>query len=238
MKSLDNLTQYWVQSLTFKPASCSWLKGTWKCLAVVQQFGLNAGSVEHLPQSSDQCSCVFLQFNKRTALLGGSVGYILYNSVYYNLAFQLYIQCKNPSIHLLPFSSYPFAGVAAWAGTPSFPGHLLELLRKDWTVTPACPRSSLGTPPGGTAWNRHPGGIQEAPDTNAPLDVQWLHYELLPSIRAPHPISKGASSHCAEETLFIHLYHPSCYFIRNPTYLTRGEGSNVCVCVSSCLTHI
>ncbi len=92
--------------------------------------------------------------------------------------------------------------------TEAFPGQLGDI------IPPACPGSSPGSPPGGTrpehlprkASRRHPEQLPEPPQL-APLDVeeQQLYSELLPSDRAPHPISKGAPSHPAEKTNFGRL---------------------------------
>ncbi|XDV13813.1 hypothetical protein PO909_002140 [Leuciscus waleckii] len=102
-------------------------------------------------------------------------------------------------------------------------------------VPPACPRSSPGSPPSGThpehlprkASRRHPEQMPEPPQL-APLDVeeQRLYSELLPSDRAPHPISKGSPSHPAEKAHFGHLYPGSCLFDHDPQ-LSPGELENV-----------
>ena len=78
-------------------------------------------------------------------------------------------------------------------------------------VTPACPGPSSGSHPGGAcqehllrkASRGHPIEMPE-PRQLAPLDVeeQRLYSKLLPGDRAPHPISKGAPRHPAEETHF------------------------------------
>ena len=72
-------------------------------------------------------------------------------------------------------------------------------------------------------------GVQGASDIDAPLDVeeQRLYSELLPGDRAPHPISKGAPRHPAEETHFGRLYPGSYSFGHDPKFMTIGEGRNV-----------
>ena len=58
------------------------------------------------------------------------------------------------------------------------------------------------------------------PPQLAPLDVeeQWLYSELPPGDRAPHPISKGAPHHPAEETHFGRLYLGSYSFGHDPKF--------------------
>ena len=70
----------------------------------------------------------------------------------------------HPSIHFRPLIRGRVAGAAAWAGTPRlpsprtlppalpkvFPGQLSDI------VTPACPRSSSGSPPSGTCQEHLP----------------------------------------------------------------------------------
>ena len=65
--------------------------------------------------------------------------------------------------------------------------------------------------------------------TLAPLDVegQRLYSKLLPDDRTPHPISKGAPRHPAEETHFSRLYTGSYSFGHDPKFTTIGEGRNV-----------
>ncbi len=115
---------------------------------------------------------------------------------------------------------------------PDFPlpRHFLQLFRGDTEafpgqpgdiVSPACPRSSPGPPPGGTrpehlpgkASRRHPEQMPEPPQLT-PLDVeeQRLYSELLLSDWASHPISKGAPSHPTEKAHFGRLYPGSCPF--------------------------
>ncbi len=110
-------------------------------------------------------------------------------------------------------------------GRPDFPlpRHLLQLFQEDPkafpgqpsdVVTPACPGSSPGSPPGGTcleyppreAYKGHLIQMPEPPQL-APLDVeeQRLYSELLPGDRAPHPISKGARCHPTEEKMYIFI---------------------------------
>ena len=90
------------------------------------------------------------------------------------------------------------------------PGHFLQLFREDPKafpgqprdiVTPACPRSSSGSLPGGTCQEHLPreasrGHLIQMPEPSqlAPLNVekQWLYSELLPGDRAPHSVFKGA----------------------------------------------
>ena len=107
-------------------------------------------------------------------------------------------------------------------GHPEFPlgGHFLQLFREDPKafpgqpsdiVTPACPGSFSGSPPGGAcqehllrdASRGHPIQMPEPPQL-ASIDVeeQWLYSELLLGDRAPHDISKGVPRHHAEEPHF------------------------------------
>ncbi len=114
--------------------------------------------------------------------------------------------------------------------TEAFPGQPGDI------VSPACPRSSPGPPPGGTrpkhlpekASRRHPEQMPEPPQLT-PLDVeeQRLYSELLPSEWAPHPISKGAPSHPTEKAHFGRLYPGSCPFGHDPKLMTIGESRNV-----------
>ncbi len=130
---------------------------------------------------------------------------------------------------------------------PDFPlpSHFLQLFRGDTEafpgqpgdiVSPACPRSSPGPPPGGTrpkhlpgkASRRHLEQMPEPPQLT-PLDVeeQRLYSELLPSDWASHPISKGAPSHPTEKANFGRLYPGSCPFGHDPKLMTIGESRNV-----------
>ncbi|XP_048014255.1 chymotrypsinogen A-like isoform X1 [Megalobrama amblycephala] len=63
------------------------------------------------------------------------------------------------------------------------------------------------------------------PPQLTPLNVeeQRLYSELLPSDRAPHPISKGAPSHPAEEAHFDRLYPGSCSFSHDPKLIVCGR---------------
>ncbi|KAL0146834.1 hypothetical protein M9458_057773, partial [Cirrhinus mrigala] len=107
--------------------------------------------------------------------------------------------------------------------TEAFPGQPRDI------VPPACPGSSPGPPPGGTcpehlpreASRRHPEQMPEPPQL-ASLDVkeQRVYSELLPSDRAPHPISKGAPSHPTEKTHFGRLYPGSYPFGHDPKLMT------------------
>ncbi|CAM4567741.1 unnamed protein product [Leuciscus chuanchicus] len=109
--------------------------------------------------------------------------------------------------------------------TEAFPGQPGD------TVSPACPRSSPGSPPSGTrpehlpgkASRRHPEQMPEPPQLT-PLDVeeQRLYSELLQSDRASHPISKGSPSHPAEKAHFGRLYPGSCPFGHDPKLMTIG----------------
>ena len=74
----------------------------------------------------------------------------------------------------------------------------------------------------------HPIQMPEPPQL-APLDVeeQQLYSELLPVDRAPHPISKVAPCHPAEETHFGCLYLGSYSFGHDSKIMTIGEGRNV-----------
>ena len=109
-----------------------------------------------------------------------------------------------------------------------FPGQSSDI------VTPACPGSFLGSPPSGAcqehlprkASRGHPIKMPEPPQL-APLDVeeQRLYSELLQGDRAPHPVSKGAPCHPAEETLF--LSYLSYSFGHDPKFMTIDEGRNV-----------
>ncbi len=130
---------------------------------------------------------------------------------------------------------------------PDFPlhRHFLQLFRGDTEafrgqpgdiVSPACPRSSPGPPPGGTrpehlprkASRRHPVQMPDPPQLT-PLDVeeQRLYSELLPSDWASHSISKGAPSHPTEKAHFGRLYPGSCPFGHDPKLMTIGESRNV-----------
>ncbi len=67
------------------------------------------------------------------------------------------------------------------------------------------------------------------PPQLAPLDVEELrlYFELLPSDRAPHSISKGALSHPVGKAHFGRLYLGSCPFGHDPQLITIGESRNV-----------
>ena len=111
-----------------------------------------------------------------------------------------------------------------------FPGQLSDI------VSPICPGSSSGSPPGGTCQEYLPkeasqGHLKQmpVPPQLAPLDVeeQQLYSELLAGDRAPHPISKGVPRHHVEQTHFGHLYLGSYSFGHDPKFMTIGEGRNV-----------
>ncbi len=117
-----------------------------------------------------------------------------------------------------------------WGDTEAFPGQPGDI------VSPACPRSSPGPPPGGTcpkhlpgkASMRHPEQIPEPPQlTLLDVEEQRLYSELLPSDWASHPISKGAPSHPTEKAHFGRLYPGSCPFGHDPKLMTIGESRNV-----------
>ncbi|XP_048014247.1 chymotrypsin-like protease CTRL-1 isoform X2 [Megalobrama amblycephala] len=86
--------------------------------------------------------------------------------------------------------------------------------------------SSPGPPARNTreSSRRHPEQMPEPPQLT-PLNVeeQRLYSELLPSDRAPHPISKGAPSHPAEEAHFDRLYPGSCSFSHDPKLIVCGR---------------
>jgi len=88
-------------------------------------------------------------------------------------------------------------------------------------VPPACPGSSLGSPPSWTclenlsreASRRHPNQMPEPPQLN-PFDAKEyrLDSKLPPDVRAPYPISKAEPGHPTEETNFSRLYSRPCSF--------------------------
>ncbi len=77
------------------------------------------------------------------------------------------------------------------------------------------------------------------PPQLAPLDVeeQRLYSELLPSDRAPHPISKGAPHHPAEETHFGRLYPRSCSFGHDKRTRSRIQAACVGLDTSGIKSH-
>ncbi|TWW77476.1 hypothetical protein D4764_12G0008660 [Takifugu flavidus] len=106
--------------------------------------------------------------------------------------------------------------------SPDFPlpSYFFQLIRRDPQafpdqsrdiVSPTCPGSSRGSPPGGTCPEHltrgHP-NLMPKPPHLAPLNAeeQRLYSELLPDGRASHPISKGEPSHPTEEAHFSRLY--------------------------------
>ena len=121
----------------------------------------------------------------------------------------------HPSIHPSIFFRLSRAGSRGQLpepGHPDFPlpRHFIQLFweypkafagQLSNTVTPVCPGSSSGSPPGGTCQEHLPreasrGHLKQMPEPPqlAPRDVeeQRLYSKLLPGDRAPHPISKGA----------------------------------------------
>ena len=95
-----------------------------------------------------------------------------------------------------------------WGQDIPLPRHFLQLFREDPKafpgqpsdiVTPACPGSSSGSPPGGACQEHLPRKASRGHPIQMLLS---LYSEPLPGDRAPHPISKGAPHHPAEETHF------------------------------------
>ncbi|TWW67223.1 hypothetical protein D4764_02G0002640 [Takifugu flavidus] len=101
------------------------------------------------------------------------------------------------------------------------PGHFHQLLRGDPQPLPSQARDVISLPsPGREASGRHPSQMPEPPQLT-PFDVekQQFYSELLPDIRASHPISKAEPSHPAEETHFSRLYPRSRSFGHHPTLM-------------------
>ena len=103
-------------------------------------------------------------------------------------------------------------------------------------VTPACPGSSSGSPPGGACQEHLPRKVSRGhpiqmpePTQLAPLDVeeQRLYFKFLLGDRAPHPICKCAPHHPVEETHFGRLYAGSYSFDHDPKFMAISEGRNV-----------
>ncbi len=67
------------------------------------------------------------------------------------------------------------------------------------------------------------------PPQLTPLDVedQRLYSELLPSDRAPHPISKECSATLRRKLISAGLYPGSCPFGHDPQLMTIGESRNI-----------
>ncbi|KAK3563781.1 hypothetical protein QTP86_034507, partial [Hemibagrus guttatus] len=107
----------------------------------------------------------------------------------------------------------------------AFPGQPRDI------VSPACPGSSPGPLPGAACLEhlprdtsrRHPKQMPE-PAQLPPFDVeeQRLYSQLLPGVRAPYPISKGAPRHPTEEAHFGRLYPGSYPFGHDPELMTIG----------------
>ncbi|KAK3555190.1 hypothetical protein QTP86_010028 [Hemibagrus guttatus] len=123
--------------------------------------------------------------------------------------------------------------------------HFLQLFRRDPEafpgqprdiVSPACPGSSPGPPPGGACpehlsretSRRHPKQMPKPPQL-PPFNVeeQRLYSELLLGDIAPYAISKGAPCHPTEEAHFGCLYPGSYPFSHDPELMTIGESRNV-----------
>ncbi|TWW80170.1 hypothetical protein D4764_10G0012000 [Takifugu flavidus] len=92
--------------------------------------------------------------------------------------------------------------------------HLLPSQARD-VIPPPSPGPAMRSPPGGTcpehlereASGRQTGQMPEPPQLT-PFDEeeQRFYSELLPDVRASHPISKAEPGHPAEETHFSCLY--------------------------------
>ncbi|KAL3983525.1 myosin XVIII [Sarotherodon galilaeus] len=168
-----------------------------------------------------------------------------------NSAFELLqgatIFSKLPSIHP---SSSALSGAGSRGQQPKqrspdlpLPSHLLQLIRGNTKafpgqprdiISPACPGSAPGPPPGGTcpehltqeAPRRHPCQMPE-PSQLTPFDVeeQRVYSEPLPDGRTSHPISKGEASHPSEEAHFCRLYPRSRSFGHYPQLVAIAPSS-------------
>lgn len=130
-------------------------------------------------------------------------------------------------------------------GSPKTPlfGHLYQLFWEDPELTPRQPRDIVspvcpapGSPPRWTCQEhfpregsrRHPDQMPGPPQL-VPYNAkeQRLHFEPLPDVRPPYPISKAEPSHPAEKANFNHLYWWPCSFGHYLQILTIGEGWEV-----------
>ncbi|TWW80169.1 hypothetical protein D4764_10G0011990 [Takifugu flavidus] len=139
------------------------------------------------------------------------------------------------SSRFLPLIRIRFTGAAASGGMPKQPSPrpLPSVLLGDPKPGERCnpspsPGPATRPPPGGTcpehlereASGRQTGQMPEPPQLT-PFDVekQRFHSELLPDVRASHPISKAEPGHPAEETHFSCLYPRSRSDGNHPTLL-------------------
>ncbi|KAK3537762.1 hypothetical protein QTP70_017850, partial [Hemibagrus guttatus] len=155
-----------------------------------------------------------------------------------------WVQKENDQMSFIVFrlSGAGSRGQQSKQGCPDLPlpRHFLQLFRRDPEafpgqprdiVSPACPGSSPGPLPGAACLEhlprdtsrRHPKQMPE-PAQLPPFDVeeQRLYSQLLPGVRAPYPISKGAPRHPTEEAHFGRLYPGSYPFGHDPELMTIG----------------